>query len=202
MILFRFLQSLLLVKSMALFHLLCHLFYSIFQSVLSVPSRHDSMKEEEMVAIGGKWHIFFCIQILIALYRFCSRGENGNPLCYYCLEISMDRGAWWSMGSQRVGHDWVYTSVSVQSLCRVQLFATPWIAACQASLSITNSRSSPKLMSIESVMPSNHLILCCRLLLLPSIFPNIRIFSNESTLRIRWPKYWTFSFNINLPMNS
>ena len=85
----------------------------------------------------------------------------------------------------------------VQLLSRVQLFATPWIAAHQASLSITSSRSLPKLMSIESVMPSNHLIVCHPLLLLPPIFPNIRIFSNESDLRIRWPKYWSFSFNIS-----
>ena len=74
---------------------------------------------------------------------------------------------------------------------------TPWTAACQASLSITSSQSLPKLMSIESVMPSNHLILCRPLLLLPSIFPNIRVFSNESTLHIRWPKYWSFRFNIS-----
>ena len=74
---------------------------------------------------------------------------------------------------------------------------TPWTAACQASLSITNSQSPPKPMSIESVMPSNHLILCCPLLLLPSIFPSIRVFSNESALHIRWPKYWSFSFNIS-----
>ena len=86
---------------------------------------------------------------------------------------------------------------SVQSLSRVQLFATPWIAARQASLSITNSQSSPKLMSIELVMPSSHLILCCPLLLLPPIPPSIRVFSNESTLHMRWPKYWSFSFNIS-----
>ena len=77
---------------------------------------------------------------------------------------------------------------------------TPWTTACQASLSIINSHSPLKLMSIESVMPSNHLILCCPLLLLPSIFPSIRVFSNESALRIRWPKYWNFSFNIG-PFN-
>ena len=77
---------------------------------------------------------------------------------------------------------------------------TPWTAARQASLSITNSRSLPKLMSIESVMPSSHLIFCRPLLLLPSIFPNIRVFSNESALHIRWPKYWSFSFNIS-PFN-
>ena len=86
---------------------------------------------------------------------------------------------------------------SVQLLSRVLLFATPCIAARQASLSITNSQSSPKPMSIESVMPSNHLILCHPLLLLPSIFPSIRVFSNESALCIRWPNYWSFSFNIS-----
>ena len=86
---------------------------------------------------------------------------------------------------------------SVQSLSRVQLFATPWTAALQASLSITNSQSLLKLMSIELVMPSNHLILCRPLLLSPSIFPSIRVFSNESTLHIRWPKYWSFHFSIS-----
>ena len=86
---------------------------------------------------------------------------------------------------------------SVQSLSRVQLFATPWIAARQASLSIINSRSLPKPMSIELVMLSSHLILCHPLLLLPPILLSIRVFSNESTLRIRWPKYWNFSFSIS-----
>ena len=86
---------------------------------------------------------------------------------------------------------------SVQSLSCVWIFATPGTAAHQASLSITNSRSPPKPRSIESVMPSNHLILSHPLLLLPSIFPSIRVFSNESALRIRWPKYWSFSFNIS-----
>ena len=85
-------------------------------------------------------------------------------------------------------------SSSVQSLTRVQLFATPWTAAHQAFLSIINSQSLLKLMSIESVMPSNHLILCCSLLFLPSIFPRIRVFSVESVLHIRWPKCWSFSF--------
>ena len=109
------------------------------------------------------------------------------------------------MGSQRVRHNWanelnwlIYISVqfssvaqfsSVQSLSRVRLCATPWITACQASLSITNSRSSLRLMSIGSVMPSSHLILCRPLLLLPPISPSIRVFSNESTLCMRWPKY-------------
>ena len=86
---------------------------------------------------------------------------------------------------------------SVQLLSRVRFFVTPWTAVDQASLSITNSWSLLKLMSIESVMPFNHLILCYPLLLLPSIFPSIRIFSNESALHIKWPKYWSFSFSIS-----
>ena len=114
------------------------------------------------------------------------------------------------MGLQRVGHDWAtelnWTGLASQSLPRkfgsiqklrpVQLFATPWTAELQASMSITNSRSPPKPMSIESVMPSNHLILCRPLLLPPSIFPSIRVFSDESVLCTRWPKYWGFSFSI------
>ena len=86
---------------------------------------------------------------------------------------------------------------SVLLLSRVRFFATPWTAACQASLSTTNSQSLLKLMSIEPVMPSNHFILCCPLLLPPSIFPSIRVFSNESVLHIRWSRYWSFSFNIS-----
>ena len=110
-----------------------------------------------------------------------------------------------SMGSHRVGHDWSDLAAaaaatclnSVQSLSRVQLFATPWIAALQAFLSITNSLSLLKLMSIKSVMPSRHLILCRPLLLLPPIPPSFRVFSNESTLHMRWPKYWSFSFSVS-----
>ena len=86
---------------------------------------------------------------------------------------------------------------SVQSLSHERLFVTPWIAACQASLSITSSQSLFKLMAIEPVMPSSHLILCCPLLLLPPISPSIRVFSSESVLCIRWPKYWGFSFSIS-----
>ena len=118
-----------------------------------------------------------------------SPGEgNGNPLQYSCLENPMDRGAWQTT---------VHQFSSVQLLSPVRLFSTPWTAACQASLSITNSRSLLKLMSIESVMPFNHLIIHRPLLLLPSIFPSIRVFSNESALRIRWPKDWSFSFSIS-----
>ena len=94
-------------------------------------------------------------------------------------------------------HSWSSLYSSVQLLSCVRLFATPWITACQASLSITISQSSPKLMSIESVMPSSQLILCHPLLLLSPIPPSIRVFSNESTLRIRWPKYWSFSLSIS-----
>ena len=90
-------------------------------------------------------------------------------------------------------------SQSVQSLSCVRLFTTPWTSACQASLSITNSQSLLKFKSIALVMPSNHLILCHPLLLLPSVFPRIRVFPNESALRIRWPKYWRFSFSTSLP---
>ena len=86
---------------------------------------------------------------------------------------------------------------SVQSLSCVRLFATPWTAAHQASLSITNSQSLPKFMSTELAMPSNHVILCCPLLLQPSIFPSIRVFSNESVLHIRWPEYWSLGFSIS-----
>ena len=123
-----------------------------------------------------------------------------------------------SLGSQKVGHDWSnlgwipalvlfifyhmdssYSwplNSSVKSLSHVRLFVTPWTAACQSSLSITNSQSLLKLRSIESVMPSNHLILCHPLLLLPSILPSIRVFSKESVPHIRWLKYWSFSFSI------
>ena len=107
------------------------------------------------------------------------------------------------MGGKDWGGNWVLAGprsvqfISVQLLSCVWLFATSWTAACRASLSITNFHSLLKLMSIESVMPSNHLSLCCPLLLLPSIFPSIRVFSNESALRIRWPMYGNFSFSIS-----
>ena len=93
--------------------------------------------------------------------------------------------------------DVLFLGKSVQSLSRVRLFVTPWTAVQQASLSNTNSWSLPKLMSVKSVTPSNHLIFCHPLFLLPSIFPSIRVFSNESVLPIRWPKYWRFSFSIS-----
>ena len=119
-------------------------------------------------------------------------------LCYLVLVSSLTFSTTWN--NRRFhpfpGQDWHQFS-SVQSLGHVQLFVTPWTTTCQASLTITNSWSPPKPMSIELVMPSNHLILCHPLFLLPSIFPSIRVFSNESILRIRWTKYWSFSFNIS-----
>ena len=129
---------------------------------------------------------------------FPTPGDLANPgieLVFLLSPASSDRffttSATWE--AQRE-----YQFSSVQSLSHVQLFATPWTAAHQASLYITNFWSLLKLMSIESVMPYNHLVLCRPLLLLPSIFPNIRVFSNESVLHIRWPKYWSFSFSISL----
>ena len=131
--------------------------------------------------------------------------RNGYPHQYSCLENSMNRGAWPGYSPQcckesdmtKQFNTFTFFISSVQSFNGVQLFETPWTAACQTSLSITNCQSLLKLMSIEWVMPSNHLILCCPLLLLPSIFPSSRVFSNESVLHIRWPKDWSFSFSIS-----
>ena len=121
-------------------------------------------------------------------------------LCY-CASLSLDRRYISSTGEMILSGRQVlvllYRISSVQSLSHVRLFATPWTTAHQASLSITNSRSLPKPMSIKSMVPSNHLILCHPLLLLPSVFPSIRVFSNESAFHIRWPKYWSFSLNIS-----
>ena len=104
---------------------------------------------------------------------------------------------WYVISTSITKHRYYQFVVAVKSLSCVQHFVTPWTVACQAFLSITNSRSLLKLTSIESVMPSNHLILCCPLLFLPSIFPSIRVFFNESVLCIKWPKYWSFSFSIS-----
>ena len=114
--------------------------------------------------------------------KFCSSLFPQSSVCIQ-IKVYLLHICWWIS--------------SIQSLSRVQLFEIPWTAACQASLSITNSRSLLKLMSIELVIQSNHLILCCPLLLSPSILPSIRVFSNESAHHIKWPKYWSFSFNIS-----
>ena len=126
------------------------------------------------------------------LVRHLSIGErNRNALPLYMYVHT----AWWRKVYASKSDSVQFSSV--QLLSCVRLFVTPWIAARQASRSITNSQSSPKLMCIESVMPSSHLILCRPLLLLPPIPPSIRVFSNESTLCMRWPKYWSFSLNIS-----
>ena len=137
-----------------------------------------------------------CVTYFTALVW--NQTHNISEVCLYFLWFHWDRihipndspihSVQWLLVSDQIRSD--------QSLRCVQLFATPWIAAHQASLSITNSRSSLRLTSIESVMPSSHLILCCPLLLLPPIPPSSRVFPNESTLRMRWPEYWSFSFSI------
>ena len=126
-------------------------------------------------------------------------GDQSNQCLLHCLHWQADSLPLAPTRKPIIHYMKYYflSSYSVQSLCHVRLFATPWTAAHQASLSITNCQSPPKPMSIETVIPSNHLILCCPLLLLPSIFPSMRIFSNESALHIRWPKYCNFSFNIS-----
>ena len=132
----------------------------------------------------------------LTLCDFMDCSPPGSSVPGICQARILECGVIFSSRESSWSRDWTQVS-SVQSLSCVQLFATPWIAACQASLSITNSRSSLKLMSIRLVMPSSHLILCHPLLLLPSIFPSIRVFSNKSTLRMRWPKYWSFSFSLS-----
>ena len=145
--------------------------------------------------------------IIMEIETFREKETRECEECYLCSKISIFCTITWefnfSLGSQlwnffkKSCFPSLYGFSSVQSLSCVWLFVTPWTAACQASLSITNSQRLLKIMSIESVMPSNHLILCRPLLLLPSIPASIRIFSNESVLRIRWPKYWSFNFSIS-----
>ena len=135
------------------------------------------------------------LKLLLSIYGIKTIGWNGYCSSAFSFDCNIDKELcipfniqFWGLSSQ---------FSSVQSLSRVCLFVTPWITAHQASLSITNSRSLPKLMCIKSVMPSSYLILCCPLLLLPPILPSIRVFSNESTLRMRWLKYWSFSLSIS-----
>ena len=163
-------------------------------------------------------------QAEISLLTYNQEDENHHlsPISYYDVYLCQSRRKTWLVNLWFYGKEKKYwekfisirkprnigcrykyhilSFSSVQSLSHVWLFVTPWIAAGQVSLYITNSRSLPKYMSIESVIPSRHLILCRPLLLLPAILPSIRVFSNESTLCRRWPKYWSFSFNIS-PFN-
>ena len=142
--------------------------------------------KQTVLGIGGWWPWYIMCIYLIFKVKISS-------LYYFTLCSDYV----WRLETIKISPIVLYLQFSsVQSLSRVRLFATPWIAALHASLSITNSRSSLRLTSIESVIPSSHLILCRPLLLLPPIPPRIRVFSKESTLRMRWPKYWSFSFSI------
>ena len=171
---------------------LCEHMFSLF---LGIHIREESLGR--MVTLC-KWWILDCFPQWLQHFTFppavLSRGSNFSIFSSTCIWIFFFFFP--SALLVCVQFSSVAQFSSVQSLSRVRLFATPWIAAHQASLSITNSQNSLRLTSIESVMPSSHLILCCPLLLLPPIPPSIRIFSNESTLRMRWPKYWSFSFSI------
>ena len=123
--------------------------------------------------------------------------SSGLSSCAYTQGSLRNCIIWGDRMELRAKRQWSALKCKVQFSHSVRLFITPWTSARQASLAITNSRSLSKLMSFELAMPSNHLVLCHGILLLPSIFPNIRLFSNESALHIRWPKYWSFSFNIS-----
>ena len=143
-------------------------------------------------------YIYICIYICtyIYVYDMCVYIYIYINYCQFTIYVYI----YIYVGTYICTYIYIYKLVSVQLLSHVWLFETPWAAACQTSLSITNSWNLFKLMSIELVMPSNHLILYCPLLLLLSILPSIRVFSNESALCIRWPKYWSFSFSIS-PFN-
>ena len=203
MILFRFPQSLLLVKSMALFHLLCHLFYSIIQSVLSVPSRHDSMKEEEMVAAGGKWPIFFVFKSYMPITDIALEEKMATHSVILALKIPwteelVDHGVTrsWTRLSTHISFSFSSVVQSCPTLCDPVNHSTPGLPVHHQLPEFT------RLMSIESVMPSSHLILCRPLLLLPPIPPSIRVFSNESILCMRWPSIGVSASASVLPMNT
>ena len=146
----------------------------------------------------GRMQVYGVLKTVLEHVNACK--VNGN-YCHILLSYTLKKNTCFLMGKSSVIWLWQNTGSvqfsSVQSLSYVRLFANPWIAARQASLSITNSQSLLKLMSIESVMPSSYLIFCCPLLLLPPISPSIRVFSSESAVHIRWPKYWSFSFSIS-----
>ena len=170
----------------------CFMMFSVSQTCLTI---WDGVNCRPL---GSSVHGIFEAKLLEWVAISCSRGSSWPRDQTHLSRIScLGRWILYHWASWEAPKNASVQFSSVQSLSHVQLFATPWTAARQASLSITNSRNPLKPMSIESVMPSNHLILCRPFLLLPSIFPSIRVFSNESALRIRWPKYWSFSFNIS-----
>ena len=147
------------------------------------------------------WYLFFCVgltSVSVTTFRSIQFVANGLIFLFMAEQYAVVHFYHiFFIHSSVDGHlGCSHVFSSVQSLSRVRLFVTPWMAVCQASPSITNSRSSLRLTSIKSVMPSSHLMLCLPLLLLPPIPPSIRVFSNESTLLMRWPKYWSYSFNI------
>ena len=171
-------------------------------SMLSLPWCHEHFISKDSVSQTTFLSSFKLLQHQRDIHKvwgqkICSAIMIKNTLQIY-LKYVYERQTQWVRDKKRekLYETFIYIS-SVQLLSHVRLFATSWTAALQVSLSITNSQSLPKLMSIESVMPSNHLILCHPLLLPPSIFPRIRVFSNASVLCIRWPEYWSFSFNIS-----
>ena len=131
-------------------------------------------------------------------FKWSPKRGKANQQWYSQKAIASEERNWLERGMRESSEATVLDFTLLVTLNHVLLFVIPWTSACQASLSITNSWSPPKLMSTESVLPSNDLILCHPLLLQPSVFPSMRDFSNESVLRIRWPKYWSFSFNISL----
>ena len=178
-------------------------FSRCFLEILQLPNLKQSCSPE--FTHGMKLQLATVVAVLIRnsiLTAFISLSHFLAPLCFLgpthketaCVRIFVSGSA---SEETQIKTPCMCSSSSVQSLSCVWLFVTPWTSARQASLSITNSQSLLKLMSIKSVMPSNHLIFCCPLLLPPLIFPSIRIFSNESVLHIRWPKYWSFSFSIS-----
>ena len=172
------------------------------EEILPCTQGHQPGKNK---ALSDSWRLMFSSQAVLAAVWSSIASVMTSQTVYFLLELStlyfrafvfMIQSTQSTPNKESKSFSYKIWISSVQSLSRVRLFATPWIAARQASLSSTNSWSSLRLMSIESVIPSSHLILCHPLLLLPTIPPSIRVFSNESTLHMRWPKYWSFSFSI------
>ena len=183
------------VQSLSLIQLFATPWTAAHQASLSITNSQSLLKLMSIESVMPSNHLFLCRPLLLPPSIFPSIRVFPNK-----RDLPIRLPKYWSFSispPNEYSRLISFQFSSVQSLSCVRLFATPWTAARQASLSITNSWSLLRPMSIESVMPSNHLILCHPLLLLPSIFPSIGVFSNESALRIKWPKYWSFSFNIS-----